>query len=242
MPAPTLNAEGAISAGTTGSRTPTIPAHVADDILWLTCMYWGPNTAGTLAVIPTPTDWNIAATVKQGEDGRVSWFWLRATAAGTTVTVDLPTGADTGTDTCFAVTVDVIRGCATTGTPYDAATTGGPHTASNQSTPIVTVSGSERFGLVGVGVMDNTAVTSATGYTAGTNRTTTTGTDATIRNLTQADVSSNIAAATTVIAAPANAGSAYIMLGVAFIPPLADRLPSSLVVPANQAVQRAAVR
>ncbi len=216
MAAPTVGVSSTIAASTTAAISPTIPTHAANDILWATVVYWGPNTAGTLAAIPTPANWTAGPQVKQGEDGWVGYFWRRAPAAGTTVTFALGTGWDTGTDICYAVRVFLIHGCITTGDPFDATTSGGPHTATNQSTPAVTVSGTERLAVAFYGAMDDTLATAATGYTAGSSFTTTTGTDAAIRLFFQDNVSANIAAATTTVAAPVNVGAAYAWCGVAF--------------------------
>ncbi len=220
MAAPTLFAQGVIDATANGGAQPVVPAHQADDVLWATVILWAPNTAGTLAAIGTPTGWNAGPQVKQGEDGWVSWFWTRATAAGTTASFPRPAGADIGTDTCMAGRVDVIRGCIASGDPFDVTVAAGPFTAASKAFAAVTVSGAERMVVQFLGIQDNTGVGGApTGWTVGTTASTTVGTDANTANYRQDNVSANTAGSIPLTAAPANAGSAYAYCGVSFKPP-----------------------
>src|SRR5262245_38024280 len=115
MAAPTLQAQGATNAVTTGANAPTIPTHQADDIIIVHAVFWGPNTSGDAAQIPTPSNYNLLGSqIGQPGGTRDGWsalFWRRVAASGTTVSVARGASWDTGTDTCFGARAYVIRGC-----------------------------------------------------------------------------------------------------------------------------------
>jgi hypothetical protein len=231
MAAPTLLSEGTISVNTSGTNSPTIPSHVADDILVCVVGYWGPNTPLTnnLISFPTaPTGWNkfssVAATglstFSSGDIGIFDWYWFRATGAGTTVTVSRPVGetgqaSDTGTDTAFSARVYVIRGAETTGNPFDDNQVTATLTSANGSVDAVTVSGTERM-VVHFFVAQDDVTPTATGWTAGTAATSTTGTDAGQQTLRKDNVSASTSADAMTVSAPAQGH--YAVLGVSFKP------------------------
>lgn len=224
MTAPNLQAQGTIATGvTTGVPSITIPTHQADDILVVSAIAWVPNTAGDAAQIPTPSGWNLLGT-QVGQpagtrDGWIAHFWRRATGAGHTVTMTRGASWDTGTDTCFNGRAYVVRGCITTGDPWDAVATSGPHTAANQAFPAVTVSGEERTVIQFGGVTDNLAFSmAATGWTTGTEANDNGGTDSAFQTARKDNVSSSTSADTATVTAPA--AGAYGFLGVSFKPPL----------------------
>lgn len=227
MAAPNLQAQGATSAVTSGAPAVVIPTHQTDDIIVIAAIFWGPNTAGDAAQIPTPANYTlIGSQVGQPagtRDGWLAWFWRRAPAAGSTVTLTVGAGWDSGTDTCYGARAYVIRGCAVSGDPWDAAVTSGPHTAANQAFPAVTVSGIERMVAQLGNVTDNLAfaMTSA-GWTTGTEDNDPAGTDCSFQTARKDNVSASTSADTATVTAPA--AGAYAFMGISFKPPLAAAL------------------
>ncbi|MBI4637684.1 MAG: hypothetical protein HY727_15205 [Candidatus Rokubacteria bacterium] len=223
MAAPVLQAEGAIAANTSGSLTVTLPSKLSDDILILGLVYWGPNTTGDAAQIPTPTGWTlIGSQIGQPagtRDGWVAWFWRRAISAADPADPVCARGAswDTGTDTCFAGRAYVIRGCITTGDPWDAQAAAGPYTTANQAVAAVTVSDAERMVVQFFNEMDNASAGGISGWTAGTAATSATGTDAGFQTFRKDNVSMSTGADASTAAAPAQGAYAY--MGLSFKPP-----------------------
>lgn len=233
MAAPTLQAQGATSAVTSGAPAVTIPTHQADDILVVAASYWGPNTAGDAAQIPTPSGWTLLGTqvgqpAAANRDGWLAWFWKRATGAGTTVTLTTGASWDSGTDTNYGARAYVIRGCVTTGNPWDAAATAGPHTTANQAFPAVTVSGTERMVVIFGNMEDNaTFAMTSSGWTTGTVDNDPAGTDCSFQTARKDNVSSSTSADTATVSAPAQGAYAY--MGVSFKPPLVAALLEAAV-------------
>ena len=224
MAAPTLQAEAAaLTIVTSGACAPTIPTHQADDILLATVCVWVPNTASAINDIPTPANWTKLGSVNLNgatKDGQIGWFWIRASGAGTTVSFARGSGWDTGTDGQYSARVDVIRGCDTSGDPYDAFAASTEYTTTNQNTPAVTVSGADRLVMFfEAATSDTTAAqfTARVNFTMGTHRGTTTGTGAGMRNARRATASSESATATTHIIT--TAGRRYAFGGISFKPP-----------------------
>jgi hypothetical protein len=219
MTAPTLQAQGATATGvTSGAPTITIPTHQAGDILVVSVIAWVPNTTGDAAEIPTPAGgWaNMASQVKTA-DGLTACFWLRATGAGTTITLTRGASWDTGTDTCYNGRAYVIRGCASAGNPWDAVATSGPHTAADQSFPAVTVNGAERMVVIFGQSCDNAAFAmSSSGWTDGTEDDDAGGTDSAFQTIRKDNVSSSTSAAAATVSAPAQ--GIYSFFGVSFAP------------------------
>jgi hypothetical protein len=120
---PIIFGVGAITNDVTGgaSTAPTPPTHQADDIL-IACAY---NANGDTMSTAT-AGWSEITEV-DGTDN-AAWYWARASGAGTSG----PTITAAGTDQ-FAF-VFAVRGCSTTGTPYEDATTSGTGSATD-STP-----------------------------------------------------------------------------------------------------------
>lgn len=229
MAAPTLQAEGALAIVTTGDLTPVIPAHQADDILVLTAFLWAPQTAGSMAFWSSePSGWtNVHDAVRVNAsniDGRGDVWWKRAASGSeTNPTVGRPTGADTGVDTAFAGRVYVIRGCITTGNPWDDTSfsnepSGDWLTTANGNVTAVTVSGSERMVVWFLNRSDDyvTAPTMS-GWTAGTAVESTTGTDASFASFRKDNVSASTTGDAITQEAPAAGG--WWAFGASFKPP-----------------------
>lgn len=231
MPAPTLQAQGAIAAVTTGSLTVTLPAHQADDILVVTLSYWGPNSTDVQNP-PAPSGWTFVADIPGLSAslirGRLNLFWLRATSGAETNPVfTRNTGWDTGTDTNWSGRAYTIRGCVTSGTPWDQAVISSDpgHSVANGAFGAVTVSGVERMVVQFLCSMDDQAAGAApSGWTAGTAVTTTTGTDAGFQTFRKDNVSASTAADASATAAPA--AGVYGFFGVSFKPPQSLMLPN----------------
>lgn len=221
--APFLQAEGATVANTTGSLSPTIPTHQADDIIVVAAVFWGPNTAGDAAQIPTPTNYTLLG-VQVGQpaaanrDGWSALFWRRVTGAGTTVTLTRGASWDTGNDTCFGARAYVIRGCRTTGDPFEDSQNTGPHTTANQAFAALTVLNTSRLAVQFGNSMDNAAFAmTSSGWATGTEDNSGTGTDCSFQTARKGEISTNTSADTATVSAPAQ--GAYAFHGVVFIPP-----------------------
>lgn len=218
MPAPTLHAQGTANAVTSGNLAITLPTYAANDIVVITTVGYVPNTttgANTQSLSSPWTKNSPDVTVTTGGviDEEHACWWARATSAsslGTSVTITRPTSWDTGTDTCWGGRAYVIRGCATTGNPFDEFASTAVSTAANPALPAITVSGGNRLALVFMTKADNTATpTAATGYTVGTQATDTTGTDCAFQTYRQT-ASANVATVTpTGGTAPAQGNSVY---------------------------------
>lgn len=178
MARPSLVGIGAIVANTSGNLSPTIPTHQANDILVSRAMYYGPNTAGDALDIPTPSSWTLIGSQGGGSDVRHGTFWIRAAGAGTTLTHTRGVSWDTGTDTCYAARVYVIRNTRTSGNPYDSTTTQGTESSSNAIWLSIT-GYADRFHTMNMGVSDDISAPSEDGYTVDW-ATSTTGTQAAI--------------------------------------------------------------
>lgn len=234
MAAPTLQATGTILGVTSGGVTPTIPTHQADDILIGSTAFW--SVIATTAENQPPAGWNqitFLLTPTVSSTGVISWFWRRAAGAGETVTFARRAAWDTGTDTCFAAKVDVIRGCIATGDPWDHAVASAIHSAANGAFAAVTVSGSERLVLQFGISQDNQSLGTATGWTVSGATTTATGTDAGGQCFHKDNQSASTSADATTAAAPAQ--GFYSFMGISFKPPAAGSLlytrRDSLIVP-----------
>jgi hypothetical protein len=232
LAAPTLQAQGDTVAVTTGSLTVTLPTHAADDILIATTIDWVPNTSGNAGVGGTPTNWAVAeggSIVPFGEvEGHLRVFWRRATTSGHPDPVftrgTSPTW-DTGTDTCFAGRAYVIRGCKTTGNPWDAIgvvdNSGFEFYlgTANGAIPAVTVSGSDRLVVQFVLVADNTAIgTAPSGWTGGTIDSDNTGTGANFQTYRRTPSANTAAAASNVD----STDQGYTFYGFSFRPAVTD--------------------
>lgn len=222
MAAPTLQAEGALAVVTSGNLAPVIPAHVADDILIVVTSAWHPNSAANMASPAAPAGWTRVVDVPHVGgtlqiDGITNVFWRRATASGTTISITRPAGWDTGTDGAWHGRAYVIRGCITTGTPWDDLQHNSiPYTSANQPVHALTCSGAERMAVHFYTNMAVQTVTIATGWTLGTSVTTTTGTDGAQRSIRKDNVSSNTSGDGMTVAAPATGG--YLHIGFMFKP------------------------
>jgi hypothetical protein len=232
--APTLQAEGAVSAVTTGAPTPAIPAHQADDILWCSAVVWAPNTAGPFEDIPTPDGWTLAAMQEESPDGKIAHFWKRATSGSETITLTSGAGWDTGVDTCYGARVYVIRGVpATEGPPHAPITMVQPWdqrvsplggaglemsdrlTAANAPLPKVNVVNHATTVIhFGASTDNQSMLSAASGWTIGTAATNATGTDCGFQTARKVNVSAPQDSVATTSSAPAQ--GFYSFVGVAF--------------------------
>lgn len=242
MATPILQAEGATVAVTTGAPSVVIPTHQADDIIIISAVFWGPATSGDAAQIPTPTGSITYALIGSqtgqpaaaNRDGWSALFWGRADSAGETVTLTAGASWDTGTDTCYGARAYVIRGCVTTGNPFEFQAAAGPYTTANQAFAALTVSGSERL-AVHFGIsMDNAAFAmTSSGWTDGTEDDDSTGTDCAFQTVRKSNINTNTAADASTVAAPQQA--AYFFYGVVFRPPLIATLTGTITASVTEA-------
>ena len=247
MAAPTLSASGALATVTTGDLTVVLPTHTAADILIVVVSAWVPNTTTGTNEIAAPLNWtkllNDSLITGGIIDGEWAIFWRRGrvTPAAPNPVFVRPTSWDTGTDTNWSGRAYLVSGCAPVpDDPWDDAQKSALHSTANQAFPAVTVLAAERTVIQFLAKSDdNGAVTAASGWTIDTAVTTTSGTDASFQTIRQDNVSASTTADTATITAPAT-GLRYQFYGISFKPP-APLLPS-MHIPANQAVQRAAVR
>lgn len=227
MAAPTLQAQGAVNAVTIGNLAITLPTYAADDIVVITTVGFIPNTATGANVQSLASPWTKNSpdvTVITGGliDEEHACWWARATSnssLGSTVTITRPANWDTGTDGVWGGRAYVIRGCVTSGNPFDEFASTALTTVANPVLPAITVSGGNRLAIVFMTKADNTAVpTAATGYTVGTAAPDTSGTDCnfqTYRQTTSANLGTVTPTGGTANAAN-NGNSAYFEF--AFIP------------------------
>ena len=221
--APTLTAEGASNANTSGTLTVTLPAHAANDILILSMSYLGKNSIDP-GQIPTPSGWTLinsqipyANSAPPEPDAWSALFWLRATSSSETNPVcSRGTAWDTGPDTCFGGRAYTISGALTSGTPWDDAQSAGPYDTANQAVAAVTVSGDNRLVIHFYNSEDNNTPGTITGWTAGTADLNTTGLDCGFQTFRKDDINTSTSADAGTAGAPSN--SAYQFIGLAFIP------------------------
>lgn len=227
MAAPTLQAESADAAATTGTPGPTMPAHLVDDIIIAQLFFWGPTPGTVPNDIPTPSSgtWNLLGTqvgITDGTNvrGKGACFWKRATT--TTEGTGFARGAnwDTGADTCYYARLFVVRGCETSGNPFDEAESAGPFRTANQSFATLTVSGSERTAIQFGARTEVTAFGNApASWTAGTSETNTGGTDGASHSYRLENISTDATGAAPTVSAVTTGG--YFYVGASFKPPAA---------------------
>lgn len=219
MAAPILQAQGATSASTSSTVSPVVPAHVADDILIAHTVFWGPDSFS----ISKGTGGGSWAYLDSGQnvDGYWQIEWQRAVGAGTTYSYTHDNlNNDTGADTCLGARVYVIRGCTTSGNPWDSTNKTGLLTAANGAFATVTVSAAERMVVQFGAVTDNLAFAmTSSGWTTGTEDNASTGTDCAFQTARKDNVASSTGADTATVSAPA--AGFYAFFGVSFKPPAA---------------------
>lgn len=135
----------------TGSPSPTLPPHQANDILLVVLAGNGTNNFAAPA-----GGWAEVGSSPQaggGLNARIQAWWLRAAGSGTSS----PTIADVASDgQKFAVAV-VIRGAITSGNPFDVTAGGTAATSTSVSFPGATTTGTNRlvFQMAAI-IVDNT--------------------------------------------------------------------------------------
>ncbi len=226
MAVPTLQAEGALASGNGGSSiTAVLPAHQADDILVLCVTYWGPNTTGDAAAIPTPTNWSLFQSQNvwpsSGEiNGRFATFIRRASSGSTADPVcGLGAGWDSGTDCRHHARAYVIRGVTTVTSPtafdWDI---GGPWSNANRAMGSVSAQTQDMVLAINFGMsMDDTTLgTAPAGWTAGTEVSTSTGTGGRQRSFTKQFDNGQSGSPTSSAAATTHGG--YFFQAIYFVP------------------------
>lgn len=240
MTAPNLQAEGTLAVVTTGNLTVAWPSHQADDVLIANVVFYAPNSTGGVAVSP-PGDLNTIPGPSIGSgasaDSMIRAYWKRATSGSETNPTFTRTLGDTGADTCLAGRAYVIRGCITTGDPWDEQEftpdeSSDPYQLSNLAFPALTVSGPERTVIQFLLSCDNQSAGAApSGWTAGTAVTTATGTDAGFQTFRQENVSSDTAADASAVATTLQG---YAFWGASFRPPTPLGKAPQLKVPSHR--------
>lgn len=234
MAVPTFVGAGAIVGDASGpaSTTPTPPTHVADDILIAAAYNQG------VAMTTATGGWTSIASVGGGLHD-AEWWWARAAGAGTAG----PTITATATDQwaiCYA-----IRGCITTGTPFEDATTAGDASTS-ETTPDsaeVTTTGDDRLVVSIVNIMTDPGWSSGwppSGWTADDSQTDITGVDSQFSFMSRAEASATTVSAavfgTLAFAAP------WASLTLAFIPAPPAVIPDIFLTGATRAAQSEPMR
>lgn len=233
MTTPVLQAQGAINAVTTGNLSVTLPTYAANDIVIIQTVFF--TTVPTGTTFPaTPSGWSaIFSTPDYGypilgagnliSSGTSIW-WARATSGsslGTSVTITRPADWATGNSTCWAVRSYVIRGCITTGTPYEnyvefslnQTVSLQTSTAANGLIAGARVNGGDRLVIAFLASADNQNVGAApTGWVAGTAVSTTTGTDAGFQVFTISGVNTTVNDVLSNTSAPVQGSYSYFTL------------------------------
>lgn len=157
MAAPTVISKGTIGQSTGGNVSPTLPASIlANDIVFTAIISHQPVSIGVINTLATWTE--VAQGTYQNStpanQGRAGLWWKRM-AGGESGTITFSRTGDTGTDGVYLAQCYLVRGCRTSGDPYEAATPRyGPGNAT-VTWDAVTVSGSERTLLAFVVQADN---------------------------------------------------------------------------------------
>lgn len=219
---PQITSEGATNANTSGTLTLVNPSHQAGDILIAQIVFWGPSATSDAGAIGIPSGWEAITDLPTPAvtiDGRIGWFWTRATSGATTNPV-FTRGAnwDDGTDTCFGGRVIAVRNCIAAGTPWDDAQATAISSAANSAFPAVSVRGPSRTVIQFLNVQNNTSVGTAPagGWVAGTEDADTTGTDCTFQTFFKEHIETSTSADATTVSDPGT--MYYAILGVSFRP------------------------
>lgn len=226
LASPSVFAAGNLAGVSSGEPLVPMPLHQINDILVMGVTYWGPNTAGDAAQIPTPDGWAVLAPqvgqpASPDRDGWMAWFWKRATSSyEPSVSLARGAGWDDGADTGYNGRAWSIRGAEETGNPYEDVQTAGPYTTADQPFPALTVSGSQRLAVQFC--IGRVVPSAAAGWTAGT---TDSGLFSAMRQFNKVTSVSTGADATTTSAPPE---FAYSFCGVVFLP---ENVSGQLIAP-----------
>ena len=211
--APTVQAVStAIQSATSGTTvTVTLPGHATNDIL-LVC---GNYSFGSSTLTCGTSGWTkIDGTANANLS--TAWFYKRAASGAETNPVITSTATASTSASLYGAAM-VIRGCVTSGTPYEGATKSTTTSTSAPSTSAVTTTGPSRLAVELATTGDNNVETAPSGWTASLNIATTTGSDSAFFGNTK-----------TIAAAGTESAAAYSMtlgpdyhqgLTLAFIPP-----------------------
>lgn len=212
MAAPTWQANGSPTAtASVSTRTPTLPAHAADDILVVAAIK---NNAGNLSI---SAGWNVLGAAEGNANMSTALWWKRAVSgAETNPTVTSSTAAD-ASNVLLADSFN-IRGCITTVDPFEAgAWSGSPVSSTTPQSTAINTLGIDRLVVCFVLIDDDTSHSGTpSGWTNREDVTTATGGDAAI-----IIHSKDVAAASTVSAVTATtitSAAYWRTFTVAFIP------------------------
>ena len=211
---PTILA-GALAAVTDAASpyqcTPTLPAHAADDILVVVC------GAGSAQNWTCPTSgWAALATAQNNANFSTGWFWKRATSAAEanpvcTASASLTLGG-------YAVAFRV-RGCITSGDPFEDVTLGGsPTSSTTPASSVITTTGAQRLAVAIAQIEDNNTISNypPAGWTGAYNNGSNTGDDWHANIISKAVATPGDVAAVNVCTQ--NAADYWRTLTLAFIP------------------------
>jgi hypothetical protein len=148
---PTFIGQSAIVSrdGTSGDVTPIIPSHEANDIIVVSAQTIA--ASGTISVSGWP---EIGGLSEPGQGIHTRWFWLRASSGSTT---DPTVNSDV--NGYLRATAWVVRGCVTSGTPYEDATILGSDSFDDPLSSAIDTVGDNRLAVCSMIKYQNTAFT-----------------------------------------------------------------------------------
>lgn len=156
MASPTWQANGSPTAtATLSTRTPTLPAHAADDILVVMAIH---NGAANLSIAAGWTD--LVGAPEGNLNMSTGIWWKRAASGAETNPLVTSTVAADASNVLTANSFN-IRGCITTGDPYEAgAFSGSPVSSVSPASTAITTLGADRLAVC-FGFFDaNTSISS----------------------------------------------------------------------------------
>lgn len=219
MAAPTWQAGGGLTAVASGTtRTPTLPAHQAGDILICQAIY---NGASTLSI---SGGWQ-AIFVTNAAGISTGYWWLRATSGAETNPTVTSSATASGTAVLCAQTFN-IRGCIGSGTPFGPQDESAVTTGTTVSTQALTTVNNDTLVVSFVSVDDDVASSSypPSGWTDQNDITTATGGGAHLIAISKGQaVAGSVSAASFGIAS-----ATWKSITAAFLPPAGGDAPRLL--------------
>jgi hypothetical protein len=224
MAAPGPPVAGSVSTlSTTATCAPTLPAVVANDVVFVWTVSHNPVSPTTTFTWPANYTQAFAVDIFDASSvklGMIGGGWHRATGSESgsiTITRD----GDTGNDTAFMANCCRIPGCILSGTPFETPVTNNPAASTTGNFPAVTTTAAETCIITGIlkgGLSGNYAT--PTNWTALASNQSTSGTDVGMdvdyRQVTSAGTydPANVTLTT-------DADTAWGAFQIAFIPPVA---------------------
>jgi hypothetical protein len=215
-PTPTITA-GTLAASASGTTTTvTLPSHQADDILLVGAMY----QAGANLTISSGQGWApVTGYPENNANESTAWWWKRATSSSEPNPVVTSSSAASTSNGRYA-TAFRIRGCATTGTPFEDPTSAGPSLDTTPDSSAIDTIGDNRLAAAFALLDDDNTVSSGfppSGWDTVTNQSSTTGGDHRILAMSKKIPSpANVPAA---VFATMSASDYWKSLTLAFVPP-----------------------